>query len=105
MAAQKQSLPALLREINSCRACIEAPKGAPLPHEPRPVLRASKTAKLAVFGQAPGNLVHQTGKPFNDPSGVRLRDWMGVTDEEFYDDSDDESEDELEDDESEDSEP
>ena len=85
MAAQKQSLPALLREINSCRACIEAPKGAPLPHEPRPVLRASKTAKLAVFGQAPGNLVHQTGKPFNDPSGVRLRDWMGVTDEEFYD--------------------
>ena len=85
MAAKKQSLPSLLREIRSCRLCIEAPKGAPLPHEPRPVLRVSSTAKLAVFGQAPGNLVHQSGKPFTDPSGVRLREWMGVTDEEFYD--------------------
>ncbi len=87
MAVQKQSLPSLLKEIHACRLCVEAPKGAPLPHEPRPVLRASKTAKIAVFGQAPGNLVHQTGKPFNDPSGVRLREWMGVTDAEFYDES------------------
>ncbi len=57
----------------------------PLPHEPRPVLQASASARLAVFGQAPGNLVHQTGVPFNDPSGERLRDWMGVTRDEFYD--------------------
>jgi uracil-DNA glycosylase len=58
-----------------------------LPYEPRPVLRASATAKLAVFGQAPGNLVHQSGRPFTDPSGVRLREWMGVSEEEFYDDA------------------
>ncbi|PQA85946.1 uracil-DNA glycosylase family protein [Hyphococcus luteus] len=85
MAVRKQSLPSLLKEIRACRLCVDAPKAAPLPHEPRPVLRVSKTAKIAVFGQAPGNLVHQSGKPFTDPSGVRLREWMGVTDEEFYD--------------------
>lgn len=87
MASKKQSLPSLLREIRACRICVEAPAGAPLPHEPRPVLRVSSTAKLAVFGQAPGNLVHRSGKPFTDPSGVRLRQWMGVTEEEFYDES------------------
>lgn len=85
MATKKQSLASLLKEIRACRLCIEEPKGAPLPHEPRPVLRASSTAKLAVFGQAPGNLVHQSCKPFTDPSGVRLREWMGVSDDEFYD--------------------
>ena len=82
-----EKLPLLLREIRACRICVEAPKGAPLPHEPRPVLRASTTAKIAVFGQAPGNLVHQSGKPFTDPSGVRLREWMGVSEAEFYDDT------------------
>jgi uracil-DNA glycosylase len=80
-----ESLPKLLKEIRACRICVETPRGAPLPHEPRPVLRASSTAKIAIFGQAPGNLVHQSGKPFTDPSGGRLREWMGVTDEEFYD--------------------
>ncbi len=75
----------ILKEIRACRLCVEAPKGAPLPHQPRPVLRASSKAKLAVYGQAPGNLVHQSGKPFTDPSGVRLRDWMGVSEDEFYD--------------------
>ena len=80
-----KSLPALLRDIRACRICVKTPRGAPLPHEPRPVLRASTSAKIAIFGQAPGNLVHQSGKPFTDPSGVRLREWMGVTDEEFYD--------------------
>ncbi len=49
------------------------------------MLRVASTAKLAVFGQAPGVRVHQSGVPFTDPSGVRLRQWMGVTDEEFYD--------------------
>jgi uracil-DNA glycosylase len=87
MAVQKQSLSSLLRDIRACRICVETPRGAPLPHEPRPVLRASATAKLAVFGQAPGNLVHQSGRPFTDPSGVRLREWMGVSEEEFYDDA------------------
>lgn len=56
-----------------------------LPHEPRPVLRVSPTARLLLASQAPGNLVNQTGVPFNDPSGDRLRDWMGVDRETFYD--------------------
>jgi uracil-DNA glycosylase len=50
------------------------------------VLRVSSTARIGVFGQAPGTRVHASGQPFTDPSGVRLRRWMGVTDEEFYDD-------------------
>jgi uracil-DNA glycosylase len=75
----------LLAEIHSCRVCAEAPRGKPLPHEPRPVLRVSRTARLAVCGQAPGTRVHASGLPFNDPSGVRLRDWMGVSEGEFYD--------------------
>ena len=80
-----EPLAPLLREIRACRICIEAPLKTPLPHEPRPVLQASKSARLAVFGQAPGNLVHQSGRPFTDPSGDRLRAWMGVGDKEFYD--------------------
>ena len=80
-----EQLAPLLKEIRNCRICIETPIKTVLPHEPRPVLQISKTAKLAIFGQAPGNLVHQSGKPFTDPSGVRLRNWMGVSDEEFYD--------------------
>ncbi len=80
-----QSLTALVRDIRACRICVDAPDKTALPHEPRPVLQVSKSARLAIFGQAPGNLVHQTGKPFNDPSGDRLRAWMGVTRDEFYD--------------------
>ncbi len=75
----------LLAEIRACRACVDAPRGRPLPHEPRPVLRVSPSARLAVCGQAPGTRVHASGLPFNDPSGVRLRDWMGVGEAEFYD--------------------
>lgn len=64
---------------------MENPLGAPLPHQPRPVLRASRSARLAIFGQAPGVRVHASGIPFTDPSGDRLRDWMGVSEDEFYD--------------------
>ncbi|MCW2307623.1 uracil-DNA glycosylase [Rhodobium gokarnense] len=56
-----------------------------MPHEPRPVVRLSRTARLAICGQAPGTRVHATGLPFNDPSGDRLRDWMGIDREVFYD--------------------
>ena len=80
------SLAALKKQIKACRICVEAPEKTPLPHEPRPVLQISKTARLAIFGQAPGNIVHQTGIPFNDPSGDRLREWMGVDREVFYND-------------------
>ena len=79
------ALDRLTRDIRQCRRCIETPRGAPLPHEPRPVLRVSRTARLAVVGQAPGTRVHASGVPFTDPSGQRLRAWMGVSEEEFYD--------------------
>lgn len=79
------SLDRLLVQIRKCRVCIEEPHGRPLPHEPRPVLRVSRSARLAVVGQAPGTRVHASGVPFSDPSGERLREWMGVTADEFYD--------------------
>ncbi|MBV9330726.1 MAG: uracil-DNA glycosylase family protein [Alphaproteobacteria bacterium] len=72
----------VLRQIRSCRVCA-----AELPNGVRPVLRASATAKLAIVSQAPGIRVHNTGLSFNDPSGVRLRDWLGVSSETFYDES------------------
>jgi uracil-DNA glycosylase len=77
----------VLAAIRACRYCVEAPQGNPLPHEPRPVLRASATARLAVCSQAPGTRVHASGRPFTDPSGERLRTWMGVTPDEFYDEA------------------
>lgn len=81
-------LDGLLTQIRACRICAENPlRGKPLPHEPRPVIRASKSARICVAGQAPGTRVHATGIPFNDPSGDRLRDWMGVTRDTFYDES------------------
>lgn len=77
----------LLAEIRACRLCREAPQGAMLPHEPRPVLRAAAGARLGIFGQAPGTKVHASGVPFTDASGDRLRDWLGIGPEEFYDET------------------
>jgi len=74
------SLDALLTEIRGCTACA-----ADLAHEPRPVLRASSTARVCIVGQAPGTRVHASGIPFDDPSGDRLRDWLGIDREAFYD--------------------
>ena len=59
--------------------------GAPLPHEPRPVLHISDTARICIAGQAPGARVHASGLPFDDRSGDRLRDWMGIDRSVFYD--------------------
>lgn len=81
----KPPLDDLLARIRACRLCIEAPRGTPLPHAPRPVLRARSTARIAVCGQAPGTRVQASGIPFTDPSGDRLRAWMGVSSDEFYD--------------------
>lgn len=78
---------AILSEIRRCRICVDAPRGRPLPHEPRPVLRASTTARLAICGQAPGTRVHRSGMPFTDPSGDRLRFWLNMTPETFYDEA------------------
>jgi uracil-DNA glycosylase len=82
---QSDRLEQLLGAIRACRLCREEPCGAPLPHEPRPVLRVSRTARICICGQAPGTRVHASGTPFSDPSGDRLRQWMGVTPEAFYD--------------------
>jgi uracil-DNA glycosylase len=87
MTALPAELDNVLAAIRACRHCVEAPQGKPLPHEPRPVLRASRTARLAVCSQAPGTKVHLSGTPFTDRSGDRLRDWMGVTAQEFYDEA------------------
>ncbi|MEQ9328253.1 MAG: uracil-DNA glycosylase family protein [Rhodospirillales bacterium] len=74
------SLAALLAEIRACRLCA-----AHLPLGPRPIARAGRTARILVIGQAPGTKVHETGIPWNDPSGDRLRDWMALDRETFYD--------------------
>ncbi len=74
----------LSAEISRCRICVDSPDGSPLPHEPRPVAVLSSNAKMLIIGQAPGTRVHASGKPFTDPSGDRLREWMGIDDATFY---------------------
>ncbi|MBN8942509.1 MAG: uracil-DNA glycosylase family protein [Rhizobiales bacterium] len=76
---------ALAAEISHCRICVDQPRGRPLPHEPRPVAWPSATARILIAGQAPGARVHASGLPFDDRSGDRLRDWMGVDRPVFYD--------------------
>ena len=73
--------------IDACRICRDSPAAgrAPLPHEPRPVCVASATARVLVSGQAPGTRVHASGRPFTDPSGDRLRRWLGIGEGIFYD--------------------
>ncbi|TBW40933.1 uracil-DNA glycosylase family protein [Siculibacillus lacustris] len=85
MTADAPDLAGLCAEIAACRLCRDAPTGRPLPHEPRPVLVASATARILVAGQAPGVRVHASGRPFTDPSGDRLRAWMGIDAATFYD--------------------
>ncbi|WP_417694146.1 uracil-DNA glycosylase family protein [Roseibium sp.] len=75
----------LVGAISSCRICVEAPVSKPLPHEPRPVLQVSTSARLCICGQAPGTRVHKSGRPFTDPSGDRLRTWLGIDEDVFYD--------------------
>lgn len=75
----------LVAEIKACRICVEQPVGKPLPHEPRPVVVPSVSARILIAGQAPGTKVHLSGAPFTDASGDRLRDWLGVSSDEFYD--------------------
>ena len=85
MPEQEIELERLADDIRRCRLCVEAPAGRPLPHEPRPVVVPSATARILIAGQAPGTKVHLSGLPFNDASGDRLRQWLGVSREEFYD--------------------
>jgi uracil-DNA glycosylase len=71
---------ALIGEVRNCQICA-----AHLPHGVRPVVQASPSARIVIAGQAPGRRVHETGVPFDDPSGDRLRAWMGVSRDIFYD--------------------
>jgi uracil-DNA glycosylase len=71
---------AILQEVRGCTIC--APN---LPLGPRPVFQLDPVARILIAGQAPGKRVHETGIPFNDPSGVRLRAWLGVDADTFYD--------------------
>lgn len=73
-------LATLLTDVRACTLCRES-----FDHEPRPVLRASATARLLIVGQAPGTRVHATGIPWNDPSGNRLREWLRLDKDVFYD--------------------
>ncbi|MDX1486320.1 MAG: uracil-DNA glycosylase family protein [Alphaproteobacteria bacterium] len=77
-----EDLGRLLARVRACRVCA-----AHLPLGPRPVLQAAATARLMIVGQAPGTRVHETGIPFNDPSGDTLRAWLGIGREAFYDES------------------
>lgn len=79
------ALDEIVARIRACRICVEHPNRRPLPHAPRPVLRVDRRAPLAVFSQAPGIRAHDAGLPFKDPSGVRLRAWMGIDEATFYD--------------------
>jgi uracil-DNA glycosylase len=74
------ALAATLDEVRSCTLCRQH-----LPLEPRPVLVAQASARLLIVGQAPGTRVHASGIPWDDPSGDRLRNWLGLTSAEFYD--------------------
>jgi uracil-DNA glycosylase len=73
------SLETVLADIAACRACA-----GELPHEPRPVTMVTGETRLLICGQAPGRRVHESGVPFTDPSGERLRSWMGIDSETFY---------------------
>jgi len=75
-----KSLDKLVKEIKACNLCTDH-----LPLGPRPVIQVGSLARILIVGQAPGRRVHETGIPFNDPSGERLRLWMGINKEEFYD--------------------
>jgi uracil-DNA glycosylase len=76
---------ALLDRIAACRLCAGRFAATATAHAPRPVLRVAPTARILVAGQAPGARVHASGLPFDDPSGDRLRDWMGIDRPTFYD--------------------
>ena len=78
--SRPETLAALLAKVRACSACADA-----LPLGPRPILQLSTSATILVASQAPGSKVHQTGVPFSDASGDRLREWTGLSTDEFYD--------------------
>ncbi|HEO72107.1 MAG TPA: uracil-DNA glycosylase family protein [Candidatus Hydrogenedentes bacterium] len=80
--AEQCALDAVMAEVRACRLCADV-----LPLGPRPVLRGRATARILIVGQAPGTKVHESGIPWNDPSGDRLRAWMQLDRDGFYDEA------------------
>lgn len=76
----RRPIATLLEDIGNCTICAEY-----LPHGPRPVVQVGSGARVVIIGQAPGRRVHESGIPWHDPSGDTLREWLGVTTDEFYD--------------------
>ena len=72
-------LETILGSVRSCTICKDLPLG------PKPLLQAGSKAKILIAGQAPGSKTHEKGRPFDDASGKRLRQWLGVTEDQFYD--------------------
>ncbi|MBM1174019.1 uracil-DNA glycosylase family protein [Microvirga arabica] len=76
----------LAAQLRACRICRDAPRyGSALPHEPRPIIQGSASARLCIASQAPGTRAHASGIPFADRSGSRLRNWLGMDEATFYD--------------------
>ncbi len=80
--SRSEALDALLAKVRACSACAGA-----LPLGPRPILQLSTSASILIASQAPGSKVHQTGVPFSDASGDRLREWTGLSTDVFYDEA------------------
>jgi uracil-DNA glycosylase len=78
---RRRDLGTLLAEVRACEVCT-----AHLPLGPRPLVQVGSTARIVIIGQAPGRRVHESGTLWADPSGDRLRDWLGLDEERFYDD-------------------
>ena len=77
----------LALEIRACRLCSDRFAATHTAHQPRPVAWFRSGAQILIAGQAPGARVHESGRPFTDPSGDRLRDWLGIDEATFYDQS------------------
>ena len=75
----------LIEQIRACQLCTDRFAATATAHEPRPVAWFRPGARLLIVGQAPGARVHESGRPFTDPSGDRLREWLGIDEETFYD--------------------
>lgn len=80
--SERSQLDTLLSSIRACRACARE-----FSHEPRPVIQVNSETRLLICGQAPGRRAHESGLPFDDPSGDRLREWLGLDRDTFYADS------------------
>lgn len=79
------NMDALKTDISACRICSNAFGASATAHAPRPIVWLAQNPRILIAGQAPGLRVHQSGVPFDDPSGDRLRDWMGIDKQTFYD--------------------